>query len=114
MTIATSTLTHRVTVLRAGSIDDGLSSVPGGMLPIGRRWARKADISDGERIEAAQQGQTLTTRFVVRADTLTRAVTAKDMLDCRGVRYAIVGTKETRDRTPAIEITATAQKDLSA
>lgn len=42
----------------------------GGPVPAGRR-----DVSDGERVKAAQSGQTLTSRYVVRKDRRTNLVT---------------------------------------
>lgn len=114
MGLDAGSLDRRITILRADAEDDGLSSAPGEMKPIGKRWAKKTDASDGERMRAAEQGQEITSRFLVRDDSLTRTVTGKDTLQCEGVAYAITGTKEYGGRRVGIEITATARPDATA
>ena len=109
--IAAGSLDRRVSILRAGSIDDGTASIDGPYVEIGRRWAKKTDVSDGERVRAAAQSQEITSRFLVRSDALTRTITGKDRLQCRGVSYEVTGTKETDDRDDGIEITTVARPD---
>lgn len=109
--LAAGDLDRRITIMRATAADDGLSSVPGEMMPIAQRWAKKTDASDGERMRAFEQGQEITSRFVVRDDSVTRTITGKDMLVCEGRTYAISGTKEYGGRRVGIEITAIARPD---
>jgi head-tail adaptor len=101
-------LDRRVTVLRSEIIDDGFSATSGEPTPVGRRWAKKTDVSDGEKVAAAAQGRTLTSRFLVRWDSLTAAITGDYHLECEGVVYEVTGTKEARGRRVGIEITAKA------
>ena len=113
MLIDPGELDRRITIFRSEATDDGTATVEGAPAVIGRRWAKKTDVSDGERVRAGQQGQALTTRFLVRSDALTRTITGKDTLECRGVRYSVTGTKESGEREDGIEITAASMPDAS-
>lgn len=113
MGIAAGDLDRRITIMRAASEDDGLSSIPGAMAPLAQRWAKKTDASDGERMRASEQGQEITSRFLVRDDSVTRTITGKDMLVCEGRTYAVSGTKEYGGRRIGIEITAIARPDAT-
>lgn len=104
-------LDRRISILRAEDVDDGTATVTGAYAEIGKRWARKTDVSDGERMRAAQQGQSLTTRFLVRWDSLTSTIGGRDRLACEGRTYEVVGTKEWGGRRIGIEITANADLD---
>lgn len=112
--LAAGELDRRITILRGGTTDDGLSVVPAEPVPDIKRWAKKTDVSDGERVRAGQQGLEMTSRFVVRSDSLTRTLTSRDTLICGDVSYAITGIKECRGRNVGIEITALAQPDVHA
>jgi len=107
-------LDRRVSIQRADTIDDGTATVPGPMAEVGKRWAKKTDISDGERIRAASNGQELTTRFLVRWDSLTRQINGGYELVCEDMRYAVIGAKEWGGRRAGIEITANAQPGQSS
>lgn len=106
-----------IDIMQPEGEDDGLSNVPGAPIFAGRRRAKKTDISDGERFRASQLGQEVTTRFLVRSDTLTRSITGRDSLiyndGDREITYAVVGTKEWGDRRDGIEITAVARPDAT-
>ena len=102
-------LDRRVRILRAGQIDDGMSTVSGPHAEIGKRWAKKTDVSDAERVRAEQAGMTVTTRFLLRFDPLTRSVGGTDRLECEGVTYEVVGAKEWGGRRVGVEITATSE-----
>ncbi len=83
-------------------------------MEIGKRWAKRVDISDGERLRAAQLGQDLATRFTVASDSLTRTITGKDVLQCDGSSFHVIGVKTTGTRRhDAIEITCSSQPDMS-
>ncbi len=99
-----------MSLFRAARTDDGFSSDAGTPVEIGKRWAKKTDVSDGERLAAAAHQQTVTARFLVRYDELTATLHADDQIDCEGLRYEITGTKEARGRRVGIEITAAAIK----
>ncbi len=74
-------------------------------------WASKADVSDGERMRAAQAQATITTRFRVRWSSFTVTITPKDRLVCAGVEYDITGIKEVGARHEFLEITAATRAD---
>jgi head-tail adaptor len=106
-------LNRRIEFWRSEPVNDGLATVPGVPVSIGERWAKKVDVSDGERMRAGQQGQSLSTRFVVLSDALTRTITGKDKITCGDAAYEVVGTKEVGSRrNDAIEITTTSQPDI--
>lgn len=77
---------------------------------LAKRWASKKDVSDGEKIRAAEVGATVTTRFQVRWDSVTETLTAADRIVYDGQVYEIEGTKEL-ERREGIEITASRQND---
>jgi SPP1 family predicted phage head-tail adaptor len=81
-----------------------------GWTSLGQRWASKEDVSDGEKVRAAQVGASVSTRFQVRYDSLTSTITAADRLSYDGVQYQISGTKEI-GRREGIEITAARPND---
>jgi head-tail adaptor len=106
-------LNRRIEFWRSQPVNDGLATVPGVPVSIGKRWAKKVDVSDGERMRAGQQGQSLDTRFVVLSDALTRTITGKDKITWGDAAYEVVGTKEVGSRrNDAIEITTTSQPDM--
>lgn len=107
-------LDRRISVQHAAMIDDGVSSVLGPMDEVGKRWAKKTDVSDGERVRASAQGQDLTTRFLVRSDSLTREINATYEIVCEGARYRVTGAKEYGGRGVGIEITASTQPDQAS
>jgi SPP1 family predicted phage head-tail adaptor len=75
-------------------------------------WARRQDVSDGERLAAGQVGAHRMTRFVVRSTTATRAVTPRAVLKHEGKTYNILGIKETAEgRARFLEITAVMDAD---
>lgn len=104
-------LDRRITLERYGVTYDDFNQPTEGWAEIGKRWASKEDVSDGERIRAAQVGASVTTRFVVRFDSLTRTITAADRVVSEGKVYSISGLKETEGRRVGIEITASAAID---
>ncbi len=103
-------LDRRITLERFGTTRNEWNEPVEGWTELGGRAASKQDVSDGEKLRAAQVGGTITTRFQVRYDTLTRTITASDRLICEGVEYGIVGTKEI-GRREGIEITASRAND---
>jgi SPP1 family predicted phage head-tail adaptor len=110
VTIAAGELDRRITIYRSPVSDDGFSAVASDPVSIGTRWAKKTDVSDGERIAAAAQQQSVTTRFLVRYDDVTSTLASTDQIDCDGLRYEITGTKEARGRRVGVEISAAALK----
>lgn len=105
---------RRISIWRGEEVDNGLSTVAGEPAEIGKRWAKKQDVSDAERVRAAQNAQELTTRWTVRSDALTRTITGGDILKHKGIAYGVTGTKEGREREDVIEITTVARPDVRA
>lgn len=104
-------LDRRVTLFRFGTTYDEFNQPTESWTEIGKRWASKSDASDGEKLRAAQVGASVTTRFQMRFDSLTRTLTAADQIECEGIRYAISGVKETEGRREGIEVTAARPND---
>jgi hypothetical protein len=104
-------LDHRISIWRSAPVDDGTATVAGSPAEVGKRSAKRADISDGERMRAGELGQRLTTRWTVRSDALTRTIAGGDVVVHRGVTYDVVGTKEISGRFVAIEITTASRPD---
>lgn len=104
-------LDRRVQILRAAPVDDGLAVVEA-FAPHGHPiWARRMDISDGERWRAGEVQAHVTTRFTVRSSAFTRALTPKDRLVCEGRAFDIAGIKQVGARGTFLEITAAARID---
>lgn len=72
--------------------------------------ASKRDVSDREKLAAAELGASITTRFVVRWSPKLAQVTPKYRLVCEGVTYDISGKKEI-GRREGYELTATARAE---
>ena len=114
MRIAAGELDRRIKIYRAETEDDGTATVLGEPDLIAERWARKLDVSDAERVRAAQQATEVTTRFLVRSDPVTRVLRGTEIIMCRDLSYDVTGFKESRERDDAIEITAVARPDQRA
>ncbi len=113
MALRAGDLDRLITILRSAPLDDGTAIVDGPPASVGNWWASKTDISDGERVRAAQNEQEITTRFVVRWDEVTSRITGKDFILFESLMYEVVGTKEVEGRHEGIEITANAQPQMA-
>jgi len=102
---------RRITLQRALTTKNALNEDVKTWGAIGKRWAEKLDVSDGEQLRAAQVGATITTRFRVLHDDLTSTLTARDRLLLGSLVYEITGIKEIGTRE-GLEITTTARPDL--
>jgi len=103
-------LNRRAQFLRGVPNDDGLTSAPKSFAPIGSPvWAKRRDISDGEKYAAAQVSAQVTTRFTVRLSDFTAGITAADQILSDGVTYDISGIKQL-DPFDGFEMTANAVK----
>lgn len=107
---AAGDLDRRVQFRRANLVDNGLSRAPVFADFGSPVWASKADVSDGERLRAAEVQASITTRFRVRWSPFSTGITPKDRLVCEGVEYDISGIKEI-GRREFREITANARAD---
>jgi SPP1 family predicted phage head-tail adaptor len=104
-------LDRRITILRYGMTRNADNEPIEAWVDVGKRWASKEDVSDGEKVRAAQVGASVTTRFRVRNDSLTRTLTGADRISYKGKVYSISGIKETEGRNDGFEITASAAAD---
>lgn len=103
-------LDRRIHFQRFAEADNGLETVETWSnygLPV---WASRKDVSDAEKMAANWVEATVASRFVIRSNTFTRGLTAKDRLLCGGLVFDILGIKEIgrRDR---LEVTAIARVD---
>lgn len=72
----------------------------------------KRDVSDSERLRAAEVGATVTARFRTHWSPVVAGVTEKDRCVCEGKVYAITATREVGYRQ-GFEISATARAEPS-
>ena len=107
---AAGDLDRRVQFRRASLVDKGLTKTEVFADLGGPVWASKVDVSDGERMRAAEVQANITARFRVRWCNFAAGITAKDRLFCEGVEYDISGIKEI-GRREYREITAAARAD---
>ena len=100
-------LDRRISIERnQGSVTNDLNETVEVWAPIATVWARKRDVSDGERAASGQVGSTLQSRFVIRSSPAARGFTPVDRLVYNGV-WQIHGIKELDEgRNRFLEITA--------
>lgn len=104
-------LDRRITIERAVVTYDALNNPVYDWKRYLSAWASQQDVSDGERIAAAQIGADITTRFRVRYSEKMAGVNPKDRIAMTDGRlYDIAGVKEV-DRRQLLEITAKARID---
>ncbi|MCT4610973.1 MAG: head-tail adaptor protein [Pelagimonas sp.] len=69
-------------------------------------FAQRRDVSDGERLSAGAWGNSLVTRFVIRATAFGRSIVRMDRINHEGATYEIDGIKEVPGVRGFLEITA--------
>lgn len=99
-----------VTIQRYGVASDEWNQPVEGWSDLCQVYAEKLDISDGERVRAAQVGSTVTTRFRTLWSEQIADLNPKDRLFLDGRYFEIIGVKEI-GRRAGIEITTTVQSD---
>lgn len=106
-------LDRRITIQRSTSgARDGYGQPAITWADLATVWARRMDVSDGEKVTAGQRESARLSRFVVRSSTTTKAVTAKDRLSYDGATWNVLGIKETGDgRNRYLELTAVRESD---
>lgn len=102
---------RRITLERYGETRDEWNNPIIGWTLLSRVWGSKDDVSDTERLRAADLGSTLTTRFVIRWSKKVADLNTKDKLTCEGLEYNIIGVKEL-GRREYLEVTGAARSDL--
>lgn len=108
-------LDRRIVVERASVSQNGFGEDVPEWHAVLSLWAKRADVSDGEKAAMGEVGSQLRSRFTVRAFTETRAITPQDRIRHDGAVWQIVGVKEAMDRPREfIEITAVRDSDRTA
>lgn len=75
-------------------------------------WAKRTDVSDGERNAAGQVGAYLMSRFVIRSSTVSKAIKPTDRVSYDSAIWSIKGIKETQDgRNRFLEMTCAKDAD---
>jgi SPP1 family predicted phage head-tail adaptor len=105
-------LDRRVQFRRSTLSDNGLTEVETWADHGTPVWASKVDVSDGEKLRADQVAANLTSRFIVRRNSFSIGLTAKDQITYGGDTFSIYGIKEIDSRS-CFEITAGARVDLA-
>lgn len=78
-----------------------------------RYWCHVREINTTEADGGGQVQATIVTRFIVRHDSFTVAMTPVDRIVYEGVTYTITGRREVPgDRRRELEFSATARNDL--
>jgi len=104
-------LDRRITLQRYSWSQDQYGAPVQAWTELARPWASKRDISDGERVAAAEVSASITTRFQIRFDSSWADLNPKDRVVFDGKVYDIWGVKEI-GRREGFEITAAARADL--
>jgi len=106
-------LDRRVTFQRAQETMNDLNEPELSWSDLATVWARRRDLSDGEKEAAGQLGALLISRFVVRSTAVTRALVPADRLSHEGRFWSIKGIKEAdMGRNRYIEITGATDLDV--
>lgn len=106
-------LDRRVTLQRSQEVMNGLNEPELTWSDLATVWARRRDLSDGEKEAAGQLGASLISRFVVRSTAVTRALAPSDRLFHEGRVWSIKGIKEADlGRNRFIEITGATDLDV--
>lgn len=105
-------LDRRITFQRATFVPNELNEPVETWAPIGTFWARRRDVSDGEKEAAGQVGSTLMSRFTMRNSATMRGIKPTDRILHDGAVWNIQGIKEADEgRLRFIEITAIRDAD---
>lgn len=102
---------RRITLQRASIVKNALNEDVTTWLELATVWAEKLDVSDRERVAAAEVAAEITTRFRILWSTNLANLNPKDRLTFDSKVYDIVVAKE-MGRREGIEISANARSDL--
>ena len=104
--IGAGELDRRITILRPGTpVDDGYQTLPGTLEPMATVWARRRDLSDGERNRGNIDSALVVARFVIRhrGDIDRSCAVQHD-----GLHFQVTAIKEL-GRREWLELTASAE-----
>lgn len=103
-------LDRSVVLQRATVTHDAFNAEVVTWVDLARVSASKRDVSDGERVKAAEVGAVITTRFTIHHSAQVRDINAKDQLLFEGRPYDIQNVREI-GRGERLEISAVARAD---
>jgi SPP1 family predicted phage head-tail adaptor len=103
-------LDRRIALQQATTTYDALNNPVKTWTTLATVWASKMDLSDTERVQAAEVGADMTTRFQIRHSNTVSVINPKDRLTYAGNTYQIVAVKEI-GRNEGYEITAVVRTD---
>lgn len=105
-------LDRRITLQRSTSVAGALNEPIEQWSNLKKVWARRRDVSDGEKEASGQIGSTLVSRFVIRSSSVSRDFKTTDRLVHDGGIWNIQGIKQVDDgRDRFLEITAVRNAD---
>jgi SPP1 family predicted phage head-tail adaptor len=110
MALQAGAMDRRIALQQATVTYDALNNPTETWATLATVWASKEDLSDSERVAAAEVGAAMTTRFRIRYSLKVSGINPKDRLTFDGNTYEVVNTKEI-GRREGIEITATFRTD---
>lgn len=110
MTIAAGKLDRRLKLYRRSTTTNALNEDVETFTLFATVWASKHDVSDGERVQAAQVSAEITTRFQIRYSETVSSLNPKDRVWCAGREYEVTAVKE-MGRQDGLEISAVARAD---
>jgi SPP1 family predicted phage head-tail adaptor len=108
--LAAAKLDRRIVLQRATFAQDATGQQIATWATLATVWASKQDVSDGERIAAAEVSAEITTRFQIRWGSPWSDLNPKDRVSYDGRTYDISAVKEIGRRV-GLEITAAARSD---
>lgn len=103
-------LDRRITIEREVTTRNEWNEPTSTWTVVGTVWASKEDVSDGEKLRAAEVGATITSRFRVLWSGITAGITPSDRLVYARRVFDISGVKEI-GRREGFEITAAASAE---
>ena len=114
MTLPAGNLDRRIRLERATITQNALNEDIPTWGELATVWTSKLDVSDGERLAAAEVAAVISTRFRIRWSSLVASLNPKDRVvypTSGGRIYDIVAVKEI-GRREGLEISAMARADL--
>lgn len=99
-----------ITIERATSTPGPMNAPVLTWAPLAKVWASKRDVSDAERVAAAEVSAEITARFQILYSSRVASVNPKDRIICQGQVFDISAVKEI-GRRDGLEITAAARSD---
>lgn len=105
-------LDRRIVLQRATKTINGFNEEIETWADLAKVWARRRDVSDGEKEASGQVGSVLVSRFTIRSNPTSRGFRPIDRIRYDGANWNIQGIKEADEgRNRFLEITAARDAD---